>query len=94
MWLTTLKSNYYYCSTFLCLSEAIGLGCTWGLPEEAKCLGHTNPRMSIRTPSTLTLVGVPLNDDKSSTEGAVLKGPAELLEAILRGLAGPLEAVL
>ena len=50
--------------------------------------------MSIRTPSTLTLVGVPLNDDKSSVEDAVLEGPAEPLEAILGGLAGPLEAVL
>ena len=43
---------------------------------------------------TLTAVGDLLDDDKSSFEGAVFKGPAEPLGAVLEGTAEPLEAVL
>ena len=81
------------------------MGGTWGLLEGEERLGYENPSTSTRTPSTLTLVGECLKDDKSSFEVAVFKGPAEPLgellegaaehlDAILWGLAEPLEAVL
>ena len=92
-----------FCSAFFSLSEATGLGGTWGLLEGVERLGCENPSTSTRTSSTLTLVGEHLEDDDSSFEAAVFKGPAEplgaLLEgaaepyAILGGLAEPLEAI-
>ena len=50
--------------------------------------------MSTRTPSTLTLVGEHLEDDESSFEVAVFKGPAEPLGVLLEGAAKPLDAIL
>ena len=47
-----------------------------------------------RTPSTLTLVGERLEDDESSFEAAVFKGPAEPLGALLEGATEPLDAIL
>ena len=38
------------CSAFFSLSEATGLGGTWGLLEGLKCLGCENPLTSTRTP--------------------------------------------
>ena len=66
----------WFCSAFFSLSEAKGLGGTWGLLEGVECLGCENPSTSTRTPSTLTLVGEHLDDDESSFEVAVFKGPA------------------
>ena len=48
-----------------------------------------NPSTSTRTPSTLTLVGEHLDDDESSFEVAVFKGPAEPLDVLLEGAAEP-----
>ena len=48
--------------------------------------------MSARTPSILTLVEV-LNNDKSSFEVMVFKGPAEPLGVLLEGAAEPLDAI-
>ena len=56
-------------------------------------LGCENPSTSTRTPSTLTLVGEHLEDDKSSFEVAVFKGPAEPLGVLLEGAAEPLDAI-
>ena len=89
-----------FLSALLCLSATFGLGGTWGLLEGVERLGCENPSTSTRTPSTLTLVGERLEDDESSFEAAVFKGPAEPLgallegaaDAILWGLAEPLEA--
>ncbi len=61
----------------LCLSGTFGLGGTWGLLEGVERLGCENPSTSTRTPSTLTLVGERLEDDESSSEVAVFKGPTE-----------------
>ena len=72
-----------FCSAFSSLSEATGLGGTWGLLEGAERLGCENHSTSARTPSTLTLVGEHLDDDESSFEVAVFKGPAEPLGALL-----------
>ena len=94
-----------FLSTLLCLTGTFGLGGTWGLLEGVERLGCENPSTSTRTPSTLTLVGERLEDDESSFEAAVFKGPAEPLAALLEGaaeslddilwgLAEPLEAVL
>ena len=83
-----------FCSAFFRLSEVIGLGGAWDLPEGAERLGCTNHSASIRTPSTITPVGEPLDDDESSFEGAVLEGPAEPLGAVLEGPAELLGAVL
>ena len=83
-----------FCSAFFSLSKATGLGGTWGLLEGAECLGCENPSTSTRTPSTLTLVGEHLEDDESSFEAAVFKGPAEPLGALLEGAAEPLDAIL
>ena len=71
------------CSAFFSLSEATGLGGTWGLLEGVECLG-----------STLTLEGEHLEDDGSFFEVAVFKGPAEPLCALLEGAAEPLDAIL
>ena len=57
-------------------------------------LGRENPSTSTRTPSTLTLVGEHLEDDESSFEVAVFKGPTEPLGALLEGAAEPLDAIL
>ena len=57
-------------------------------------LGCENPSTSTRTLSTLTLVGEHLEDDESSFEVAVFKGPPEPLGALLQGAAGPLDAIL
>ena len=57
-------------------------------------LGCENPSTSIRTPSTLTLVGEHIEDDESIFEVAVFKGPAEPLGALLEGAAEPLDAIL
>ena len=70
------------------------MGGTWGLLEGAKRLGCENPSTSTRTPSILTLVGKRLEDDESSFEAAVFKGPAEPLGALLEGAAEPLDATL
>ena len=83
-----------FCSAFFSLSKATGLGGTWGLLEGAECLGCENPSTSTRTPSTLTLVGEHLEDDESSFEAAVFKGPAEPLGALLEGATEPLDAIL
>jgi len=72
-----------FCSAFFSLSEATGLGGTWGLLEGVERLGCENPSTSTRTLSTLTLVGEHL-EDESSFEVAVFKGPAEPLGALLR----------
>ena len=87
------------------LNQTVRLGGTWGLLEGAERLGCENPSTSTRTPSSLTLVGERLEDDESSFEDAVFKGPdvplgallegaAEPLDVVLWGLAEPLEAVL
>ena len=76
------------------MSEATGLGGTWGLLEGVEHLGCENPSTSTRTPSTLTLVGKHLEDDKSSFKVAVFKGPAEPLGALLEGATEPLDAIL
>ena len=81
-------------TAFFSLSEATGLGGTWGLLEGVERLGCENPLTSARTPSTLTLVGEHLDDDESSFEVAVFKGPAEPLGALLEGAAEPLDAIL
>ena len=78
-----------FCSAFFSLSEATGLGGTGGLLE-----GVDNPSTSTRTPSTLTLVGQRLEDDKSSFEVVVFRGPAEPLGVLLEGAAKPLDAIL
>ena len=83
-----------FCSAFFSLSEATGLGGTWGLLEGVERLGCENPSTSTRTPFTLTLVGEHLEDDESSFEVAVFKGPAEPLGALLEGAAEPLDAIL
>ena len=74
-----------FCSAFFSLSEATGLGGTWGLLEGVERLGYENPSTSTRTLSTLTLVGEHLEDDESSFEVAVFKGPAEPLSPVLIG---------
>ena len=83
-----------FLSALLCLSVTFGLGGTCGLLEGVECLGCENPSTSTRTPSTLTLVGEHLEDDESSFEVAVFKGPAEPLGALLEGAAEPLDAIL
>ena len=88
-WLERIR----FCSAFS-LSEATGLGGTWGLLEGVERLGCENPSTSTRILSTLTLVGEHLEDDESSFEVAVFKGPAEPLGALLRGAAEPLDAIL
>ena len=57
-------------------------------------LGCENPSTSTRTLSSLTLVGEHLEDDESSFEAAVFKGPAEPLRELLEGAAEPLDAIL
>ena len=69
------------------------MGGTWGLLEGAERLGCEKPSTSTRTPSTLTLEGEHLEDDESSFEAAVFKGPAEPLGALLEGAAEPLDAI-
>ena len=81
-----------FCSAFFSLSEVTGLGGTWGLLEGVEHLGCENPLTSTRTLSTLTLVGEHLEDDESSFEVSVFKGPAEPLGALLEGTAEPLDA--
>ena len=72
-------------SAFFSLSESTGLGGAWVPPEGAERLGCTNPLTSTRTLPTLTAVGELLDDDESSFEDAVFKGPAEPLGAVLEG---------
>ena len=81
-------------TAFFSLSEATGLGGTWGLLEGVEHLGCENASTSTRTPSTLTLAGEHLEDDESSFKVAVFKGPAEPLGALLEGAAEPLDAIL
>ena len=76
-------------SSIFSLSEATGLGGTWGLLKGAERLGCEKPSTSTRT-----LVGERLEDDESSFEAAVFKGPAEPLGALLEGVAEPLDAIL
>ena len=45
-------------------------------------------------PIHLTLVGGPFEDDESSSEAAVFKGPSEPLGALSEGAAEPLDAIL
>ena len=78
----------------LCLSGTFGLCGTWGLLEGVEHLECENPSTSTGTPSTLTLVGERLEDDESSFEAAVFKGPAEPMGALLDGAAEPLDAIL
>ena len=78
-----------FCSALFSLSEVTGLGGTWGLLEGMERLGCENPLTSVRTPSTLTLVGEHLDDDESSFEVTVFKRPAEPLGALLEGAAEP-----
>ena len=82
-----------FCSAFFSLSEATDLGGTWGLVEGVERLGCENHSTSARTPSTLTLVREHLDDDESSFEVAVFKGPAEPLGALLEGAAESLDAI-
>ena len=82
-----------FCSPFFSLSEATGLGGTWGLLEGVERQGCENPSTSARTPSTLTLVGEQLEDDELSFEVEVFKGPAEPLGELLEGAAEPLDAI-
>ena len=81
-------------SSVFSLSEATGLGGTWGLLEGVERLGCENPSTSTSTPHTLTLVGEHLEDDKLSFEVAVFKGPVEPLGVLLEGAAEPLDAIL
>ena len=84
-WAENWLERTRFCSAFFSLSEATGLGGTWGLLEEAELLGCENPSTSTRTPSTLTLVdtlGEHLEDDESSFEAAVFQEPAEPLGAL------------
>ena len=97
----TDRSRVVYCfertrllPALLCLSATFGLGGTWDLLEGAEHLGCENPSKSTRTPSTLTLVGEHLEDDESSFEAAVFKGPTEPFGALLEGAAEPLDAIL
>ena len=79
---------------FFNLSESAGLGGVWVQPEGAERLGCTNPSTSTRTLPTLTAVGELLNEDESSFEDAVFKGPAEPLDVVFKGPAEPLGPVL
>ena len=81
-------------SAFFNLSESAGLGGAWVPPEGAELLGCTNPSTSTRTLPTLTAVGELLDVHESSFEGAVFKGPAELLGADFKGPAEPSGPVL
>ena len=85
-------------SALFCLSEAIGLGDTWDLPEEVERLGCTNPSTSTWNPSTLTSVGEPLRGEVLEAPAepfvAVSEGPVEPIVAVLGGSAESLEAVL
>ena len=83
-----------FCSAFFSLSEATGLGGTWGLLEGMERLGCENPSTSTRTPSALTLEGEHLEDDKSSFEVVVFNRPAEPVCALLEGATEPLDAIL
>ena len=56
-------------------------GACW---KERSAWGAENPWTSTRTPSTLTLVVERLEDDESSFEAEVFKGPAEPLGALWR----------
>ena len=76
------------------LNQIVSLGGTWGLLEGAERLWCENPSTSTRTPSSLTLVGERLEDDESSFEAAVFKGPAKPLGALLEGVTEPLDAIL
>ena len=81
-------------SAFFSLSESAGLGGAWVPPAGAERLGCTDTLTSTRTLPTLTAVGELLDEDESSFEYAVFKGPAEPLGPVLEGAAEPLEAVL
>ncbi len=61
-------------------------GACW---KERSAWGAENPWTSTRTPSTLTLVVERLEDDESSFEAEVFKGPAEPLGALLEGAPEP-----
>ena len=83
--------------------QSIGSAClellAWVAPgacwkERSACTGVRKPSTSTRTTSTLTLVGERLEDDESSFEAAVFKGPAEPLGALLEGATEPLDAIL
>ena len=85
-WAENWLERTRFCSAFFSLSEATGLGGTWGLLEGAERLGCENPLTSTRTPATL--------DDESSFEATVFKGPAGPLGALLKGAAEPLDVIL
>ena len=76
------------------MSGTFGLGGTWDLLEGVELPGCEKHSTSTRTPSTLTLVGERLEDDESSFEAAVFKGPAEPLGTLLDGAAEPLDTIL
>ena len=71
------------CSACLYLLAWLAPGACW-----------KDPSTSTRTSSTLTLVGERLEDDESSFEAAIFKGPAEPLGAVLEGAVEPLDAIL
>jgi len=93
-WAENWLERTRFCSAFFSLSEATGLGGTWGLLEGAERLGCENPLTSTRTPATLTFVDEHLEDDESSFEATVFKGPAGPLGALLKGAAEPLDVIL
>ena len=81
----------------LCLLQPVRsyrLGWYLGPAGGVERLGCENPSTSTRTLSTLTLGGEHLEDDESSFEVAIFKGPAESLGAHLEGAAEPLDAIL
>ena len=79
------------CSACLELLVWVAPGACW---KERSAWGAENHSTSTKTPSTLTLEGERLEDNESSFEAAVFKGPAESLGALLEGAAEPLDAIL
>ena len=79
------------CSACLELLAWVAPGACW---KEWSAWGAKKNPTSTRTPSTLTLVGERLEDDESSFEAALFKGPAESLGTLLAGAAEPLAAIL
>jgi len=79
------------CSACLELLACVAPGACW---NERSAWGAENPSTSTRTPSTLTLEGERLQDDESSFEAEVFKGPADSLGALLEEAPEPLDAIL
>ena len=92
-----------FSSAFFSLSEAIGLVEAWVLPKGVERQAVQSPQHPSGPPPPpprhthtppFTLVGEHPNDDGSSFEGTVFKGPAESYGSVLEGLAEPLGPVL